>query len=946
LVIFCQLKLAVAIKLNSWCWTVLTLVCLTLTTKMNNKTKTPSYLKVVHWNCFKLNPARLEELRLFLVSTKPDIVSLNELKLNEYECNFYLNFEGYNAVFKTRERNPSCGGGVCLLVRDNIPFGQVTLFDDLGLEVVAISTKVDTKNVIVVSYYNPPDKQVDSNLFQRLDESGSEFMICGDLNSKMKCFGCKQDSGNGEILCDILSGSGGIVLYNNKPTYHSYSNREINDVLDYFIVSPFLMERQDSFEVSNESLGSDHRMISLRILLENNHEKARKNKKIRFDFNKANWTSFSNDLSLNVSEEVIEDTDNLNTLIISSILNSANKHIPKSTGNFKFKVPYPAEIVEIIKKRKELRKKTRNGKANELKPEYNRLTKLLNNKIMEFNSKKIEKKIEKCDKLKSSKPMWDAVNSFRKPKKSKNIPSLVHEKRAYESDNEKAELFGNILEKIFNNNWKSNESIEEEVRESMEEEANFQNFEKIEFTLQELNAALKTLSSSAPGVDEVDNLMLKNISNDFKLILLELFNKILITGSFPKSWKIAKIVMIPKKEGYTSNPNEYRPISLTSCLAKLFEKLVHSRLYNFLELQKIILKCQAGFRRSRSTKDHLLFLTQKIQEALSRGKRVCSLFFDIMKAFDSVWHDGLIFKMRKIGVPEYLVRLARNFLSDRYFFVEVNGVKGEMRKMTNGVPQGSILGPLLFLIFINDIPTNDNKPNSAYSFLYADDLASMFIFRQPRKMLAQIKKHLLLIEVWLEKWRFKLSVHKCCYTIFSNNKSYKTRFNFSICKQNIAYNENPVLLGVIFGESNCFEDQVAHIRGKCLNRLNLIKILARKSWKISKKVLLTLYKTLIGSIIDYSSFFLKSLSQANLKKLQAIQNRAVRCIFRLPYVTSTAELCNISKLTSVKDRMESLNKKFFEKGLVNNDWVKQLVEEFKRSRNSLQKETLLHDYVT
>jgi hypothetical protein len=151
---------------------------------------------------------------------------------------------------------------------------------------------------------------------------------------------------------------------------------------------------------------------------------------------------------------------------------------------------------------------------------------------------------------------------------------------------------------------------------------------------------------------------------------------------------------------------------------------------------------------------------------------------------------------------------------------------------------------------------------------------------------------------------------------------------------------------VIFGESNCFGEQVAHIRGKCLNRLNLIKILSRKIWKISKKVLLTLYKTLIGSIIDYSSFILKSLSQANLKRLQAIQNRAVRCIFRLPYDTSTENLCNISKLTTVKERMESLNKKFIEKGLVNNDWIKQLVEEFKRSRNSLKKETLLHDYAT
>ena len=354
-------------------------------------------------------------------------------------------------------------------------------------------------------------------------------------------------------------------------------------------------------------------------------------------------------------------------------------------------------------------------------------------------------------------------------------------------------------------------------------------------------------------------------------------------------------------------------------------------MYSYLEQNNLLSQSQSGFRKGRSTKDILFFLTQKIKETLIRGKKVCSFAFDISKAFDSVWLNGIIFKMHILKIPSYLIQVTKDFIENRSFYVEVGNEKSETKLISNGVPQGSVLGPLLFLIFINDIPMLNNI-NVSYSMLYADDLTSFFIYKKPGKMKSIAKKYLGELEKWLFKWRFKLSVSKSCYTIFSKKPDKKTDLDFKINNQSIPYSSNPTLLGVTFDQCLCFNTHVKNIRDKCLNRLNLIKILSHKEWKLSPKTLITLYKTLIGSIIDYSSFIIHNLSQTNKKKIQAIQNRALRSIFKRPFDSSTSELCQLGKMSTVEERLVFLNKSFIARCVARGGWIAQLVDEFKRSR--------------
>jgi hypothetical protein len=143
---------------------------------------------------------------------------------------------------------------------------------------------------------------------------------------------------------------------------------------------------------------------------------------------------------------------------------------------------------------------------------------------------------------------------------------------------------------------------------------------------------------------------------EFSNQVLRLFNLSLINEKIPKNWSLSYVTMIPKKSDDKSDPGNYRPISLTSCLGKLCERLILIRLEKFLRKNNIIIKQQSGFRTKRQTSDNIVFLTQKIKESFNNGKKVTVLFFDIAKAFDKVWHNGLIYKLVQIGLPLYIVK--------------------------------------------------------------------------------------------------------------------------------------------------------------------------------------------------------------------------------------------------------------------------------------------------
>ena len=360
----------------------------------------------------------------------------------------------------------------------------------------------------------------------------------------------------------------------------------------------------------------------------------------------------------------------------------------------------------------------------------------------------------------STKPYWRRINRIRNKKEPKDIPSLIINDTLIELNTDKAKAFGNRLNSIFNN------SELDEVNFNLNHKKFVNNFinkkEYIdknsdtsfdEITSYELDNANKKIKNKV-SIDELGISTLKHLPANIKINILHLFNRCIQTNYIPGIWKNSLIRMIPKK-GDKHNIKNYRPISSTPCVMKLFEKIIQERLRKILDSKNIIIKQQSGFRANRQTKDNLVFMTQKISEKLIKSQKACVILFDIQDAFDKVWHNGLIYKLWKLKIPIYLLQWIITFLENRQFRVVVDGSFSESYKISCGVPQGAVLSPILFSIYINDIPLNEKKQDS-YSLLFADDLMNMKMFSKINVSIeSQLNKYLKLLETWLNTWQLK-----------------------------------------------------------------------------------------------------------------------------------------------------------------------------------------------
>ena len=348
--------------------------------------QTSSNFKMVHWNCFSLKN-KIRDLDLFLKKSKPDIVSLNEIKMSAENANFHLRFEGYSTHFKSRLKGGDAGGGVALLIREPIKFETSNIFDKLDLEVVAVKLSVEGKNIFVVSYYNPG--KLEAKLFKTLDEQCNNYILLGDLNAHAEILGSRILNQSGKILDDIIL-NGRHVLLNDVslPTYVGF-NQDKQSVLDLCICSSSMGSKVSDFDVLYNSYiyGSDH--LPLQVLfsfinVEKFLNNTANNGIIDFNYDKADWPAFKRELGLKAPfVPLTENVDILNSFLVESITESAAKTIPLITYSVRANIrqPYPKFIIEIKKERNKAKRKVENSRfmvnnnISDLRKIFNALTK-------------------------------------------------------------------------------------------------------------------------------------------------------------------------------------------------------------------------------------------------------------------------------------------------------------------------------------------------------------------------------------------------------------------------------------------------------------------------------------------------------------------------------------------------------------------------------------------
>ena len=255
-----------------------------------------------------------------------------------------------------------------------------------------------------------------------------------------------------------------------------------------------------------------------------------------------------------------------------------------------------------------------------------------------------------------------------------------------------------------------------------------------------------------------------------------------LNGIFPDKLKIVKVVPL-HKGGSTEDLNNFRPISLLSIFDKIIEKIMHKRLYHFLELHNVLFDNQFGFRKNNSTSYALMEITEKIKESIDNGKYGCGIYIDLRKAFDTVNHNILIKKLEHYGVCGILLEWFKSYLNERKQFVFMNGESSDLKYILCGVPQGSVLGPLLFLLYINDLPNISAKLKF---FLFVDDTNIYFESDDLLNVEETVNKELKKLYLWLNVNRLSLNVSETHYIIFHPyNKPLRKHITIKINKKAI-----------------------------------------------------------------------------------------------------------------------------------------------------------------
>ena len=855
-----------------------------------------------------------------------DVLAVSESKLDDTIPSNLIKIPGYHEPIR-RDRNRN-GGGCVIYVASHLPFKQMVNLQNEQFEHIWIDVFVGSKKYCINVMYRPPNESFEDhnlfmdaskNLFDKLnDYPAYTTIISGDLNF-------------GNIYSKKLVLDPKPLDHEASDLYATYGYTQLIDIPTRIsknctsLIDLIFSSRLDDVVIHGTIPGpADHEGVFVSFTTISTKPKPRMIK--LYDYDNTDTAGLNDYLdNIDWKEKVYNLATKEQPIAMATLLTDAlNKFVPQKT----FKAHSNDQPWTNVHTRQLLRKKNRNyklfKKANEAylagkndpncTPET--VTRLLNKKQKLFHKSRtssnesvkanrraktnyfnsINATLRNCD-LKPKKK-FEILLRLTKKYKNSSIPPIVEDDVIVNSAKEKSDIFNNFFAEK-----SSLPSFEDNAPEL--EKLDIPELDTINTSPFEVSACIKKLKKSAFSHCGLSGQYIQMISKKIRNPLSTLFNNMFSAGYYPDEWKLGSVAPVYKRNGPKISKECYRPISLLPTLSKICESVMHDRLLNHCIENDILTNKQAAYLKGDSTVTQLLYLVHNIRLAWGQKNIAHTVFLDISAAFDKVWHKGLLAKLKQIGVSGQMMKILESYLTNRRQQVVIDGIYSKEVPITSGVPQGSRLGPLLFIIYINDILNG----LECDGLLFADDTSLTAVGDDPGLTSAMINRDLQRISEWSKIWKVTFNASKSKDMIFSNkvlHNSPPILFD-NIVVDRVASHKH---LGVYLTSTLDWSLQVHETCMKAYRKLSVL----RSVKLLQRNTLDLLYKLTIRSVIDYGLLvYGTSLKMSDLRRYEQIQYRAGKLITGALHLTSAEKINNELGWESIKDRIDFLGLSLFHK---------------------------------
>ena len=827
---------------------------------------------------------KLDEFHTIITEENPDVVGVTETWGNANNFDSEYNVNDNYIVFRKDRKTNTIGGGVLLLVRKTLSVTETKYPEDNGIvETLWCDIKTGKNKVLKVGVCYTPRRNEDADIKIAKEfewACKSEVIIMGDFNYA----GIDWETSNGSNKDDSKFIE---TLRDNYLYQHVREATRGNKVLD--LVLSQTENDVVSIEASHSLGKSDHRILTWDYVVsterKENAIKVPDFRKAKFDelrclIREVNWDVLN---SLNAEEAWVKFKSVIHNFMETCVPVKQFRKIDKPMW-------MSNDILQGTKaKKRKWRKLKQKGCKCLNEPHVNSK----GHYCVAFKKfKELEKEVQK--KIRIGKARFEediALDIKLNPKKfysyvrSKNKskegigPLLSDDKQLVESDVEMVQILNNFFSSVF-----TTEDMLNVPNETMPGNIEMGN---ISCTLSEITKGLLKLNvNKSCGPDRLYPRILKELANEIAKPLQIIFNKTLWEGKVPQDWKVANVTPIFKK-GSRNLRGNYRPVSLTSVVCRVLESIIREHVSAYLNKNRLIKDSQHGFSKGKSCQTNLLTFFERITNEVDKNNELDVVYLDFAKAFDKVPHHRLGLKLKSLGIKGNVFKWIEDWLTNRQQRVVVNGTESPWAAVTSGVPQGSVLGPLLFLVYINDI---DEGVSSLIS-KFADDTK---IGRpiSDKDDITKLQKDLDLLGKWAEKWQMKFNADKCKVIHFGGDSTS----NYVMDGKRLENIHEEKDLGVLIHKTLKPEKQCQAAAGRANRVLGMLKrnITSRK-----KEVILPLYRTLVRPHLEYGVQFWNPYLVKDIKLLENVQRRATRMVGELKGLSYEDRLkeCNLFSLS-------------------------------------------------